>query len=117
MLAPVLIGQDPAASPSRRAMDKALDGVEPAKAGLEMALCDILGKAAELPVYVLLGGLVRDRIPLSHSITFGAPEQMADFAAERVAEGFRTVKVKVGQEPRHSTSRRLPRFGPRSATA
>ena len=70
----VLVGQDP-----RRiafivqAMEKALDGSEPAKAGLEMALYDLLGKQLGVPVYVLLGGMVRERIPLSRSITFGTP--------------------------------------------
>ncbi len=99
VLAPVLVGQDPRRIGAlAAAMDKALEGGEPAKAGLEMALFDILGKQSGLPVYQLVGGLVRERIPLSYSIPFGAPEEMAAFARERVAEGFRTVKVKVGRD-------------------
>lgn len=98
VLVPLLIGEDPRElSRLVERMDAALYGSEPAKAGVEMALWDILGKDLGAPVYRLLGGKVRDRIPLSHSITFGAPEEMAAFAAERVAEGFRTVKAKVGQ--------------------
>ena len=97
-LAPALLDQDP-----RRIallvqrMDLLLPGSEPAKAGVEMALWDILGKVAGLPVYQLLGGRVRDAVPLSHSIWFADPEKMAEFASARAAEGFRTVKVKVGQ--------------------
>lgn len=99
-LAPAVIGEDP----SRIAylvqkMDQALDGSEEAKAGIEMALWDILGKSLGAPVYRLLGGKVRDRIPLSYSVPFGEPEQMAGFALERVRAGHRTIKVKVGNEP------------------
>ena len=98
ILAPVLIGQDPRRiAYLAQAMDKALDGSEPAKAGLEMALYDLLGKLLGVPVYVLLGGMVRERIPLSRSITFGTPEQMAAAAKGFASEGFGTVKVKVGQ--------------------
>ena len=98
VLAPALVGEDPFRIRHLVAkMDQALHGSETAKAGLEMALFDIVGKALDTPVYNLLGGLVRDRIPLSFSIPFGTPEEMASFGAERVAEGFRTVKVKVGQ--------------------
>src|SRR5690606_19624443 len=50
------------------------------------------------PVYKLLGGKVRDRIPLSYSIPFGTPAEMAEFAVERVKAGHRTIKVKVGSE-------------------
>ncbi len=98
ILAPVLIGQDPTRiSFLVQAMDRALDGSEPAKAGLENALYDLVGKHLSVPVYVLLGGKVRERIPLSRSITFGTPEQMAEAAKGFAAEGFGTVKVKVGQ--------------------
>ncbi len=100
VLAPVLLGEDPfRITHLSAAMEGALSGSEPAKAGVEMALWDILGKALGAPVYMLLGGLVRERIPLSYSIPFGTPEEMAEFGAERADEGFRTVKVKVGQEP------------------
>jgi muconate cycloisomerase len=97
-LTPHLVGEDPRdISRLVGLMDAALYGSEPAKAGVEMALWDILGKDLGAPVYKLLGGKVRDRIPLSHSITFGTPEEMAELARERVSEGFRTVKAKVGQ--------------------
>jgi muconate cycloisomerase len=63
-----------------------------------MALWDIVGKALGTPVYNLLGGKVRERVPLSYSIPFGTPEQMATFAVERVKAGHKTIKVKVGSE-------------------
>jgi L-alanine-DL-glutamate epimerase-like enolase superfamily enzyme len=98
-LIPAVIGEDPTnIAHLVQKMDRVLDGVEEAKAGIEMALWDILGKSLNVPVYKLLGGKVRDRIPLSYSIPFGTPEQMAAFAVERVKAGHRTIKVKVGSE-------------------
>lgn len=98
-LAPAVVGEDPFRIAFLvQKMDLALDGVEEAKAGIEMALWDIVGKKLGTPVYNLLGGKVRERIPLSYSIPFGTPEQMAGFAAERVKAGHRTIKVKVGSE-------------------
>ena len=98
LLAPALVGLDPFDVTRIVAlMDGLLWRTEPAKAGVEMALWDVMGKALGLPVYKLLGGKVRDWVPLSYSIPFGEPEQMAEFAQDRAAEGFRTVKVKVGQ--------------------
>ena len=100
LLSPAVIGEDPTRIAYLvQKMDQALDGSEEAKAGIEMALWDILGKALDAPVYRLLGGKVRDRIPLSYSVPWGEPEQMAGFAVERVRAGHRTIKVKVGNKP------------------
>ena len=42
-------------------MDQLLHRSYPAKAGIEMALYDLVGKASGLPVYQLLGGMVREK--------------------------------------------------------
>jgi muconate cycloisomerase len=98
-LGPAVIGENPLRIAHLVAkMDQVLDGSEEAKAGIEMALWDIKGKALDTPVYNLLGGKVRERIPLSYSIPFGEPDAMADFAQEKVKLGHRTIKVKVGSE-------------------
>jgi len=98
-LIPAVIGEDPFRVASIvRKMDQVLDGSEEGKAGIEMALWDIVGKALDTPVYNLLGGKVRERIPLSYSIPFGSPDQMAELARKRVEWGHRTIKVKIGSE-------------------
>jgi L-alanine-DL-glutamate epimerase-like enolase superfamily enzyme len=64
-----------------------------------MALHDIVGKALQTPVHMLLGGKVRDWIPLSFSIPFGEPSEQSRFATDLVQQGYKTVKVKVGLGP------------------
>jgi muconate cycloisomerase len=79
-------------------MDRAV-GMDwgPAKAAVEMALLDLAGKQLGVPVSTLLGGAVRDRVPLSHSIGQTDADKMAALAREKLAEGFGTIKLKVGE--------------------
>ena len=72
-----------------------------AKAGVEMAVWDLLGKLLNLPVCRLLGGELRTKIPLTGGVMMADPERMAQTAREKVAEGYRELKVKVGLDERH----------------
>ncbi|MEM3704121.1 MAG: enolase C-terminal domain-like protein, partial [Candidatus Bathyarchaeia archaeon] len=80
-------------------MDKAVQGHSYAKAGIELALWDAMGKTLKVPVYKLLGGLYRENVPMVWIIGIGTPEQMADEAREYVNKGFSTLKVKIGIDP------------------
>src|SRR5437016_2423763 len=61
-LAPAVIGEDPLRIHQLLTrMNKAIAANPYAKAAVEMALWDILGKASNQPLYTLLGGKVRDR--------------------------------------------------------
>ena len=99
-LRPVLIGR-----PIRRIretmalLDKTLVGHAEAKVAIETALFDILGKQTGLSVADLLGGRVRDTIPLSFSIA--DPDFAADLDRMRtmVAAGNVIYKVKTGVKP------------------
>jgi L-alanine-DL-glutamate epimerase-like enolase superfamily enzyme len=64
--------------------------------GIDIALWDILGKAANLPVARLLGGYYRDRVPV-YSTLFrgGTPPQMAERARAAVEAGFAAIKVQT----------------------
>lgn len=80
-------------------MDKAITWSRNAlcfKAGIEMAMYDAIGKSTGLPVYQLLGGKRRERIPLSHSVAMGTVEERVAQVEQHVKAGFHTVKVKVG---------------------
>lgn len=98
LLGPRLVGADPAdAADIDRRLDDGARHNWFAKAGLEMACWDLTGKAAGKPVYELLGGAKRPRT-FACRFSLGAypPERAAQIAAERVAHGFRVIKVKVG---------------------
>lgn len=101
VLAPLIIGADPMAIERvREQMWALVDGAPAAHAALEIALQDIRGKVADLPLYVLLGGAAEVpelRVPKVLSIK--APEEMAADAAAAVAEGYDQIKIKVGGDP------------------
>lgn len=66
-----------------------------ALSGIEMALWDIKGKALGVPVYELLGGKVRDRVPCYANGWFApakTPDEFAAKAKEAVALGFTGLK-------------------------
>ena len=99
-LSPRLIGEDPRRI--RHCMDRlSKTFANPfAKAGLEMALFDILGKSLNTPVYQLLGGAVREgQLPLRFPVMPVGPAESADAARRMVQEGFQTIKLKVGHDP------------------
>lgn len=99
-LAPRLIGEDPRRI--RHCMDKiGRTFANPfAKAGIEMALFDILGKTLNTPLYQLLGGAVRSfDLPLRFPVMPVGPQESAEAAKRIVVEGCRTIKLKVGHDP------------------
>jgi muconate/chloromuconate cycloisomerase len=81
-------------------MDKVIQGHSYAKAGIELALWDAMGKTLRVPVYKLLGGVYREKVPVVWIIGIGTPEQMAAEAKEYVEKGFNTIKVKIGIDPK-----------------
>jgi galactonate dehydratase len=68
--------------------------VNAAISGIEHALWDISGKAAGLPVYMLLGGKVRDKIRLYQSAGGSEPAQVAE-NAKRLVEKYGYTAIKM----------------------
>jgi D-galactarolactone cycloisomerase len=64
--------------------------------GIDMALWDLLGKAAGQPVGRLLGGRYRDRVRPYASLLMREPELMADQLLPVKAQGFRAFKIGWG---------------------
>ena len=66
-------------------------------AGIDFALHDIKGKSFGVPVYELLGGKTRDKVPLVWTLPYLSIEEQVLQATSRVSEGFvHAVKMKVG---------------------
>ena len=64
--------------------------------GMDMALWDIKGKRAGMPVYELLGGKVRDAVPC-YDHAGGADQDAAVAAVQKsMAKGFRHIRVQFG---------------------
>ena len=95
-LRPHLEGRDPFDLNATLAdLDRALVGNNFAKAGIDMALHDLRAKALGVPVYQLLGGLVRSEVPMLRILPIKTPALMAANAQALVDEGYRYLKIKV----------------------
>ena len=70
-----------------------------ARAAVEMALWDLNGRALGVPVHRLLGGRVRDRVPLSWSLAVASGDAEVAEAREKVARGHRIFKIKTAAHP------------------
>ena len=98
-LAPALIGADPRAlDVLNRRMDAALLGHAYAKAPVDVACWDILGKATGQPVMTLLGGKAQDDVVLYRAISQIEPAAMAENVAQYRAEGYTKFQLKVGAD-------------------
>jgi len=98
-MAPEIIGITPTGidAPMRK-LDGFLQGHNHAKSIVDMALWDLYGKVTGLPLYQLLGGRIRRDMPLYHSITCIAPDEMARIATQAYASGVRQFQVKLGAD-------------------
>lgn len=84
-------------------LDRAIRGYPYAKASLDIALHDLVGKVLGVPVYQLLGGAYRERIRIAHSLGFMATDKLLAEVADAVDEGVRTIKLKVGADVSRDT--------------
>lgn len=97
-LAALIKGKDPLAIEERmREINGFTIGEPSIRAAFDMALYDLLGKAADLPLYQLLGG---GRRPLRTDRTIGLKDTVEETVAEAksvLAQGFDAIKLKVGR--------------------
>lgn len=97
-LRPALVGRPLGIRSAIAAMDGALFGHPYAKAAIQMALWDLLGKQAGLPLYRLLGGDAPAPTPAKYGIGYGDPGFVREQVARGRELGFGFFKLKVGQE-------------------
>src|SRR2546426_2615775 len=70
-----------------------------ALSGVDQALWDIKGKRAGMPVYQLMGGKCRDRVPLYHHCSGRDPQEVADCVRASLEQGYRYVRAQVAVPP------------------
>ena len=94
-----LIGMDPLDIEAVHAMmDGLMGGNSSAKCAVDLAMYDIRGKAAGMPVYKLLGGY-SNTVLNDITVSIMEPQAMADKALSYVRDkGYRVLKVKVGAD-------------------
>jgi muconate cycloisomerase len=111
-LAPALIGSAGNRFVAARAsMDEAAKRNNAAKSAIESALFDAIGKALEVPAVQLLGGAVRDSIPVLWTLASGDPEQEIEEAENKIAARLHnTFKVKIGAQAPEADMARMRRL-------
>ena len=78
-----------------------------AMSGLDMALWDIRGKVAGWPLYRLLGGAARAVPAYAGGVSLGYqdPAALVEEAQAVVAQGYRALKLRVGDTPERDLAR------------
>ena len=111
-LAPALIGAraDLFEAAGMR-MDAAAKRNNAAKAAVETALFDAVGKSLNLPASALLGGAVRRGVPVLWTLASGDPAQEIEEAEKKLgAKLHRTFKVKIGAQSPEADMARMRRL-------
>lgn len=111
-LAPALIGQPADRFEAAGArMDAAAKRNTAAKAAIETALVDAVGRSLGVPAALLLGGVVRDRFPVLWTLASGDPGQEIEEAEGKLAARLhRSFKVKIGAQDPAADLARLRRL-------
>lgn len=106
ILGDAVLGVDPAQlGRIGHRLDSTLRGSNAAKAAIDVACWDLLGKALDLPISDLLGGALQDSIPTWAALPIEAPERLAARALEALGTGAQVFQVKVGDSPRGDVER------------
>ena len=64
-------------------------------AGVDIALWDLIGKAADQPLYKIWGGGSDKVIPYASLILLSTPEERAEMAIRLMEEGWKAIKIRI----------------------
>jgi len=85
-------------------MDSIVKQNPAAKAAVDIALHDILGKTCHKPLFMLMGGY-RTEVLTDITLSIKSPKEMAEDAVKAAKRGFKALKVKVGINPAEDVER------------
>lgn len=98
-IVPALIGADALNMADVHAIMAATTLMNPmAKAGVDMAVYDAVGKSLKVPAYVLLGGAYRKKIPLAQSVGVLTDNEVLISSKKVVDDGYQVIKLKGGRD-------------------
>jgi L-alanine-DL-glutamate epimerase-like enolase superfamily enzyme len=107
-LAAVLIGEDAHdINKHVNTMNKMIVGNASVKCAFDMALYDLAAKKANLPLYKYLHGNNHKKIITDNTISLLSVDEMVAKAVQFVEQGFRILKVKLGQRTSHMDVERM----------
>jgi L-alanine-DL-glutamate epimerase-like enolase superfamily enzyme len=95
-LAPELVGRRVGIRQAVKIMEAATVGHPYAKAAVEIAMWDVLGKLVNKPLYVLLGGGDASPVPVKYVIGMGSDDHLREELVFGRKSGFSYFKTKVG---------------------
>ena len=94
-ICPAILGKDVAGPADYRGRVAGVRGHPMAKAGLEMALWDLLGKREGRSLQALLGG-TQDRVPVGVSVGLQAsPQALVGTVGRYLEQGYQRIKIKI----------------------
>jgi len=94
-ICPAILGQDVAGPAEYRGRVASVRGHPMAKAGIEMALWDLLGKREGRSLQELLGG-IQARVPVGVSVGLQAsPQALVGTVGRYLEQGYRRIKIKI----------------------
>ena len=96
-LAATVLGADPRAIDAlNRQMDITLPGHPYAKSAIDIAAWDIIGKCADMPLWMMFGGAAATPVAVNSSISTGTPDEMLALIRKASAKGYRVHSAKIG---------------------
>jgi muconate cycloisomerase len=111
-LAPALIGaRADRFEAARVRMDEAAKRNNAAKGAIDSALFDAVGKTLGVPAVQMLGGVMRESVPVLWTLASGDPNQEIEEAEKKLAARLHdTFKVKIGAQSAEADLARLRRL-------
>ncbi|MGO4889703.1 mandelate racemase/muconate lactonizing enzyme family protein [Anaerobacillus sp. MEB173] len=98
-LLPAIVGENPFhIEKIHEIMDQRIYSSPTAKAAIDIACYDIIGKVVKQPVYQLIGGKYHEKFPVAYVLSILEPKEMAAEAIQAVKNGYTILKMKVGTD-------------------
>ncbi len=99
LIGPRIIGMDPFDIEKFFANLPDVAGAPGAKAAIDIAMHDLMGKITGKPLHKLIGGRTRDHFPVTGGATLATIEETLDKVRKDIEKKIQVLKIKVGEDP------------------